>query len=176
MSKVGILALQGSFVEHSRILEKKGVEYRFIRTKDDLEDLTHLIIPGGESTTLRKLLEMYGMWKVLELRIKNQELRIMGTCAGAILCRYLGMDIEICRNGYGAQQSSFVADLDSKKFPNLEGVFIRAPRFISPGSKISILASYKNEPVLVEHGQFLAASFHPELSDELRVHEYFLSM
>lgn len=173
--KVGILALQGSFAEHAQILQQLKIGFIYVRTKEDLKDLTHLIIPGGESTTLRKLLETYGMWESLKLKVESGKLKVFGTCAGAILCQYLGMDVEICRNGFGAQQSSFVAPLDSKKFPELQGVFIRAPRFLSVGNDVEVLASFKNEPVLVQQGPFLALSFHPELCDEARIHEYFLN-
>lgn len=173
--KVGILALQGSFVEHAQILQKLKVDFIYVRTKEDLQDLTHFIIPGGESTTLRKLLEAYRMWSVLESRIMNRELRVFGTCAGAILCQYLGLDVEICRNGFGAQQSSFIDSLDSEQFPELQGVFIRAPRFLSVGKGVKVLATFQKEPVLVEQGSFLALSFHPELCDEMRIHEYFFN-
>ena len=171
---VGVLALQGSFVEHARVLQRLGVDFGLVRTKDDLKSLTYLILLGGESTTLRKLLETYGMWEVIKSKIENENLKVFGTCAGAILCQGFGMDVEIARNGFGAQQDSFMTKLVSDVFPGLQGVFIRAPRFTSIGKEGSILATVKNEPVLVEQDNFLAGSFHPELSGEVRIHEYFL--
>ncbi|MCF7917938.1 pyridoxal 5'-phosphate synthase glutaminase subunit PdxT [Candidatus Gracilibacteria bacterium] len=186
--KVGILALQGSFAEHASLLRGMGRDFVLVRSLEDLQDITHLIIPGGESTTMVKLLKSFHMWELLERRMKKEELRILGTCAGAILCSYLGMDIDVDRNGYGAQQESFSAELESKQFPNLRGVFIRAPRFkikshpqnnppsppLFKGGGIKVLAMYKGEPVMVEQGNFLALAFHPEIAGEKRIHEYFL--
>ena len=172
---IGILALQGSFAEHANILKKLKVKYIFVRTKEELEKTTHLIIPGGESGTIDKLLHTFKMWEMLEKRIKKNDLRIFGTCAGAILCTRLGLNISVTRNGFGAQQDSFVADLQSDLFPNLQGVFIRAPRFTKIKNEVKILAMYNNEPVLVSEKNFLAASFHPEILEETRIHEYFLN-
>mgnify|MGYP000937334257 CR=1 FL=1 len=172
MKKVGILALQGSFAEHAKILEQLSQKYIFVRSKQDLENITHLIIPGGESTTLEKLLWEFDMWG----HLKNKKLNIFGTCAGAILCQKLGLDIEIERNAYGAQQASFIAELDSKIFKKLQGVFIRAPKFKVQNKKIKILAHYKQAPVLVQQNNFLVASFHPELRKDTRVHAFFLTL
>ena len=186
--KVGILALQGSFAEHGKVLDKLSVEYIWVRSLDDLKGLTHLIIPGGESTTMEKLLKEFGMWEELQLQItKNKErrtkskktriekpLRVFGTCAGAILCQKFGADVVIDRNAYGAQQESFATDLDSSEFKHLKGMFIRAPRIKKMGEEVSVLASDKKEPVLVENQNFLLAMFHPELVGESRIHEYFL--
>ncbi len=176
--KIGILALQGSFAEHAQILDKIGAEYVLVRDKEILSNITHLIIPGGESTTMTNLLQKFGMWEVLQLAIEKKELSILGTCAGAILISRLFPDCEFTveRNAYGGQQSSFVAELKSSKFSNLEGVFIRAPKIILNNNFIqqNILATYKDTPVLIEGDGFLAMSFHPELSEEIRVHEYFL--
>jgi len=168
--KIGILALQGSFAEHAKMLESLQQDFTFIKSKQDLKNITHLIIPGGESTTLEKLLHQNDMWQSLE----NKKLKIFGTCAGAILCQKLGMDIEIQRNAYGAQQASFITDLESERFSNLQGVFIRAPKMIN--KKAKILATFKQDPVLLEQDRFLACSFHPELNQETRIHEYFLSL
>lgn len=171
--KVGILALQGSFAEHGVVLDKIKQPFVLVKTKQDLEGLTHLIIPGGESTTLEKLLKKSGLWEELEKKIKKKELKFFGTCAGAIIFSKLGMDLQVERNGYGAQQNSFVEKLESEMFPELGGVFIRAPRFkVQKNSKI--LARMGNEPVLIEQDKFLTSSFHPELIGETRVHEYFL--
>lgn len=172
--KVGILALQGSFAEHGHVLGRLSVDFIWVRTTEDLENLTHLIIPGGESTTMVKLLKMYGMWEVLKDQIETGDLRIFGTCAGAILCQYLGMDIEVERNAYGAQQGSFVDALESETFENLQGTFIRAPKFARYDKGVKVLAAHKDEPVLLEQGPFLSATFHPELTEENRIHAYFL--
>jgi len=172
MKKIGILALQGSFSEHAKMLASLKQKFVFVRSKQDLENITHLIIPGGESTTLEKLLKDFNIWKLLE----NKKINIFGTCAGAILCQKLGMDIEIERNAYGGQQSSFIADLDSELFTELEGVFIRAPKLKVENKKIKILAQFQSQPVLLQQDHFLVASFHPELSGDARVHKYFLGL
>ena len=170
--KVGILVVQGSFAEHANILEKLGVDFSLVRDLKSFEGVTHLIIPGGESTAMRRLLEADGLWGELESRIKNQEVRILGTCAGAILSEQFGAGVSVVRNAYGAQQDSFSATLKSEKFPDIKGVFIRAPRFKKVEGEV--LATFENEPVLVEDGNFLLAAFHPELAGETRVHAYFL--
>jgi len=181
LKRVGILALQGSFVEHAEILKKLKQEFILVKTKQDLEDLTHLIIPGGESTTLEKLMRQNGMWEGIEGRMKNVEcrieskkLKIFGTCAGAILCAKLGVDIEVDRNGYGAQKDSFEAELESEIFSELKGIFIRAPKF-KVGKMSIVLANFNDQPVLVEQDNFLVCSFHPELVGETRIHKYFLN-
>ena len=116
------------------------------------------------------------MWKVLEKKLNENKIRIFGTCAGAIICQKLGMNIQIDRNAYGAQQESFIDKLNSKLFPNLTGVFIRAPRVLSTGKNTEILATWNKEPVLIKQKNFLAATFHPELSNETRIHQYFLNI
>lgn len=174
---VGILALQGSFVEHAEVLKKMGVNYVLVRDKKSLEGITHLIIPGGESTTMTKLLTKFGMWDFLVQQITEKKINIFGTCAGAILISRLFPDagFTVERNAYGGQQGSFVTVLASDLFPASEGVFIRAPRIIvEDSSKLEILASYGETPVLVKGDGFWAMSFHPELSDEGRIHQAFL--
>lgn len=176
---IGILAIQGSIIEHEKILQKLHVDYSLVRSKEQLQNLTHIIIPGGESTTMTKLLKDFDMWDVLNEKIsvpsgKNKKLKVFGTCAGAILLSKFGMDIKVERNGYGAQLDSFSADLVSKQFPNLKGIFIRAPRFTSHGSDVKVLVTHDNEPVLLEQENMLASSFHPELAHETRIHEWFL--
>lgn len=175
---IGILALQGSFAEHAKILEKIGVDFVLVRDKEVLETITHLIIPGGESTTMTKLLKQFGMWEILEQRIFEKKIKILGTCAGAILISKLIPDCDfiVKRNAYGGQQSSFVATLKSEKFTDLEGVFIRAPKITLNNNfdQEEVLALYKDTPVLIEGESFIAMSFHPELSNEVRIHEYFL--
>ncbi|MBT3538509.1 pyridoxal 5'-phosphate synthase glutaminase subunit PdxT [Candidatus Parcubacteria bacterium] len=174
MKKIGILAIQGSVIEHEKILKKLNADYYLVRTKEDLSSLTHLIIPGGESTTMEKLLRTYNIWDILQEKINVKSLNVFGTCAGAILLSKLGMDIEIERNGFGSQLHSFYADIESDKFQNLKGVFIRAPKFTSHSNDVIVLATYNDEPVLLEQNNMLACGFHPELNDEVRIHEWFL--
>lgn len=177
-TKIGILALQGSFAEHAKILERIGMEFVFVRDAESLESITHLIIPGGESTTMENLLKTFGMWTLLAQRTKQRKIKILGTCAGAILIAKLFPDCGfiVQRNAYGSQQSSFVDNLELTVFENLEGVFIRAPKLILNNNfdQEKVLASYEGTPVLIEGGGFIAMSFHPELSDETRIHRYFL--
>ena len=173
--KVGILALQGSFAEHGHVLKRLEVDFIWVRTLEELESVSHLIIPGGESTTMVKLLKMFDMWEVLKSRLESDDLKLFGTCAGAILCQYLGMDIEVERNAYGAQQGSFVGTLESEFFSEIPGTFIRAPKFSHHGASVKVLASHQDQPVLLEDGPFLAATFHPELTEENRIHKYFLN-
>jgi 5'-phosphate synthase pdxT subunit len=185
MKKVGILALQGSIVEHEKMLASLDVHFISVRTREDLEQVTHLIIPGGESSTLQLLLEQKGMWNMFVKRTgaipnqvrndnKQESLKVFGTCAGAILCARAGAKFEVDRNGFGAQQNSFIAPLDSQPFPDMTGVFIRAPRFKNIDASVEVLATFENEPVLLRDRNFLCASFHPELSGEQRIYEYFL--
>lgn len=172
--KVGVLALQGSIVEHEKMLASMDIASLSVRTRKDLESVTHLIIPGGESSTLQLLMEQKDMWAVFQSRVKNESFKVMGTCAGAILCARVGANVEVDRNGFGAQQHSFIASLQSDIFPQLEGVFIRAPRFKNIDTSVEILARFEEEPVLIRDRNFLLASFHPELNGEKRIYEYFL--
>lgn len=173
---VGILSIQGSFAEHADILKKIGVPFVFVRSKKELLPITHLIIPGGESTAITKLLKDFGMCEILKEKIKDNKIKIFGTCAGAIICQELGMNIKVRRNGYGNQQESFVDKLNSKIFPNLTGVFIRAPRITSIEKDVKVLATFNNEPILVQQNNFLVSTFHPELYGETRIHKLFLKM
>lgn len=178
MKKVGILALQGSFAEHGEMLQLCETDFVWVKTKENLKSITHLIIPGGESTTLLKLLNLFGLWADLESRVQHRDLQILGTCAGAILCEKLGMPIEIERNAYGAQQASCVTKLQSEVFPDLNGVFIRAPKIKiveTSHCNVSILAKKEEAPVMVEWENFIALSFHPELSKSVDIYKYFLA-
>ena len=114
--RAGVLAIQGSFAEHGEVLRRMGMDFIWVRSRTDLEGMTHLIIPGGESTTMEKLLREYEMWELLKSQTKKGSLKVFGTCAGAILCQKLGMPISIQRNAYGSQQHSFSAELKSKLF------------------------------------------------------------
>lgn len=173
--RVGVLAIQGSVVEHMKVLQQLNTDPALVRDRTSLAEVSHLVIPGGESTTLQLLLEKYGLWSLLRRRIQSGDLKLFGTCAGAILCSRLGAGWEVDRNGFGAQQQSFSAVLDSDTFSNLRGVFIRAPQFKNIHSRCDVLATFENEPVLLHDGPFLAASFHSELSGDVRLHEFFLN-
>ena len=157
------------------MLVEMGVGFISVRTKEELASVSHLIMPGGESTVLQLLMQQKDMWELFETRAEGGDLKIFGTCAGAILCSRVGAKFEVARNGFGAQQSSFIDTLDSEEFPELGGVFIRAPRFENIDSSVEVLATFEDEPVLLRDRNFLAASFHPELSGEKRVYEYFLA-
>jgi len=190
MKRVGVLALQGDFEAHGRALACAGAEPVLTRTASDLDGLDGLVIPGGESTTMLKLMKAEGM--VGPLVEFGQKRPIFGTCAGAILLASevthpaqpsLGlMDLTVERNAYGRQIDSRVThvtpepDFAQRTQPgDLEAVFIRAPIIRRVGAKAKVLAAYQGDPVLVEQGRHLVATFHPELSSDMRVHELFIS-
>src|SRR5690348_8036608 len=190
MQKVGVLALQGDFEAHAHALARAGATPVEVRNASDLDDLAGLVIPGGESTTMLKLMNLEGMVEPLVEFGKKRP--IFGTCAGAILLAsevshppqqsLALMDIAVERNAYGRQIDSRVARLTPEpEFKqrtgagDLEAVFIRAPIIRRVGSQARVLASYQGDPVLVEQGRHLVATFHPELGSDSRVHELFLS-
>jgi len=181
--RVGVLALQGDFQAHQQALERAGAEAVEVRTAADLENVEGLVIPGGESTTMVKLLEREKL--LYPLREFGRRRPIFGTCAGAILLATevanaaqssLGlMDMQVERNAYGRQLDSRIAHLDPQGMDGgLEAVFIRAPIIRRVGKDVKVLATYEGDPVLVEQGRHLAATFHPELTDDTRVHLRFL--
>jgi 5'-phosphate synthase pdxT subunit len=174
--KIGVLALQGNFREHAAMLRRLGAEVVEVRLPEELEGLDGLVVPGGESTAIMRLMRLYGLDEALR-RFAGP---ILGTCAGMILVdrAHLGLaDLEVDRNAYGRQVSSFEADLALKGDERpLRGVFIRAPRVADWGDEVDVLASHDGEPVLVRDGRILLASFHPELTDDTRVHERFLEL
>lgn len=174
--RIGVLAVQGNFREHIAALRSLGVEAVEVRKPEELQDLDGLVIPGGESTAIARLMGLYGLEEALR-RFKGP---VFGTCAGMILLdrRHFGLvDLEVERNAYGRQVASFEADLDlADGGPPLRGVFIRAPRIKRSGPEVEVLAELEGEPVLLREGRFLVASFHPELTDDLRVHERFLDL
>jgi 5'-phosphate synthase pdxT subunit len=189
MKKVGVLSLQGDFAAHGDSLARAGAEPVFVRDPEQLAGIDGLVIPGGESTTMLKLLRFEGWMDKLEEFGRTKP--IFGTCAGAILLakdvsnpaqESLGlMDIGVERNAYGRQVDSRVTSLDPapdfarRTAPGkLEAVFIRAPIIRRVGDGATVLASYAGDPVLVEQGRHLAATFHPELTGDVRVHELFL--
>ena len=174
--RIGVLALQGAFREHAAALRKLGAEAVEVRLPDELAGLDGLVIPGGESTTIMRLAELYG----LEAAIRSYRGPIFGTCAGMIVLdreHWDVADLEVDRNAFGRQVRSFEADvqLSGDEIP-LRGVFIRAPRIRDAGTEVEVLGELDGEPVLVRDGRLLLASFHPELTDDLRVHELFLQM
>jgi len=184
--KIGVLAIQGDVREHIRHTERAGAEAIEVRLPRDIEQTDGLIIPGGESTTIGMLMAEYGLIDVLKMRVSNGHYPIYGTCAGLILLSRdvvgksparLGLvDIEASRNAYGRQVSSFEVGLDipilgEGSFP---AVFIRAPKIQRLGPQVTPLAFYQGDVVMAEEGPFLVSSFHPEMSSDIRIHQYFL--
>jgi 5'-phosphate synthase pdxT subunit len=174
--RIGVLAVQGNSREHAAVLRRLGAEPVEVRKADQLDGLDGLIIPGGESTAIGRLMRIYG----LEEAIRRFTGPVLGTCAGMILLGrdHLGLvDVAVRRNAFGRQVASFEADLEleGEEGP-LPGVFIRAPRVEDVGPEVEVLAELDGEPVLLREGRFLVASFHPELTDDTRVHERFLEL
>ena len=174
--RIGVLAIQGDFREHASVLRRLGAHPVEVRKPEELEGLDGLVIPGGESTAIMRLARIYG----LEEALRSFDRPVFGTCAGMILLGrdQLGlMDVSVRRNAYGRQVASFEADLElAGQSEPLHGVFIRAPRVAATGPEVEVLAELEGEPVLLREGRFLVASFHPELTDDARVHELFLDM
>jgi 5'-phosphate synthase pdxT subunit len=181
--RIGVLALQGDFAAHIAILEQLGVEARPVRDPADLDQLDGLVIPGGESTTMLRLMERNGLSAALAAFVAERP--TFGTCAGVILlarevthpeqATFGVLDITVERNGYGRQVDSFVAPVEAPTLGDpVEGVFIRAPRLRRVGTGVTVLGFAGGEPVLVEEGHLLGAAFHPELTGDSRVHRYFL--
>ena len=182
---VGVLALQGDFYLHKKQLLTLGVDVIEVRTPEDLEQCQGLIIPGGESTTLVKLLKNIGLFE--KLPTFNKQWPIFGTCAGCILVSkevanhpvdsLKLIDITTERNAYGRQIDSFVDDVTvnvNSRSEKIEGVFIRAPKIVRVSDSVNILGYHNEEVVLVENESVLAATFHPELSEDTLIHRYFL--
>jgi 5'-phosphate synthase pdxT subunit len=178
--KIGVLALQGDFAAHSKVLREIGAEAVEVRSPSQMDLVDALIIPGGESTTMLKLIQEEGFAAPIK-RFAESGKPIMGTCAGAILlARHVTgpeqpslslIDIGVERNAYGRQVDSFIAMADSLLGDEpMEAVFIRAPRIIRTGPHVRTLATVAGEPVLVQSGNIIAATFHPELSGDRRVH------
>jgi pyridoxal 5'-phosphate synthase pdxT subunit len=184
--RIGILAVQGDYEAHARMLDRLGADYEFVRTPQEAAQVDAMILPGGESSTMLKFLQEEN----LEAPLRNLAARggaFFGTCAGAILLARevrgpaqasLGLaDLAITRNAYGRQLSSEVRQAPSKLKPEpLELVFIRAPIIDELGPEVEVLASDRGRPVLVRQGKILIATFHPELTGDTTVHEYFLKL
>src|SRR5918996_3347561 len=158
------------------MLRRLGADVVEVRLPEQLEGLDGLVVPGGESTAIVRLIRLYG----LEEAIRSFAAPVFGTCAGMILLdrNHLGLvDVEVERNAYGRQVASFEADLElAGEAEPLRGVFIRAPRLRAIGQEVEVLAELDGEPVLLRQGRFLVASFHPELTDDTRVHQLFLNL
>jgi 5'-phosphate synthase pdxT subunit len=179
--RVGVLALQGDFEAHQRALQRAGAEAVQVRTTDDLAGLQGLVIPGGESTTMLRLLHAANLMQ--PLKEFGETRPIYGSCAGAILLAtdvinpsqesLKLIDIGVQRNGYGRQLDSRVVRIPTDA-GEMEAVFIRAPIILRVGKEAKVLATYNGDPVLVEQGRHLVSTFHPELTDDTRVHEMFL--
>jgi len=172
--RIGVLALQGNFREHAAMLRRLGADVVEVRKREQLEGLDGLVVPGGESTTFMRLMRLYG----LDEAVRSFGGPVFGTCAGMIVLDrgHLGlMDLDVDRNAYGRQVASFEADLHlAGDEEPLRGVFIRAPRVRDRGADVEVVAELDGEPVLLRQGRFLVASFHPELTEDTRVHELFL--
>lgn len=186
---IGILALQGDFLEHSKVLQSTGVTSQLVKLPEDLADLNGLIIPGGESTTIGKLAAAYGL--IEPLREFGREHAIMGTCAGAIFLSKNAeldqpllnlMDIQVERNAFGRQVDSFEIDLAAPFLQNgndqpFQAVFIRAPIIESVTGDAQVLLKLPDGRIIAaRQGKLLATSFHPELTDDPRFHQYFVEI
>lgn len=177
---VGVLALQGAFAAHARVLRELGVEPREVRVPADLDGLDGLIIPGGESTTMTLGIEREGLAEPLRA-LARAGTPVFGTCAGLIMLdrNHLGiMDTVAERNAFGRQVHSFEEDLriDGIEGPPVRAVFIRAPWVAEHGEAVEVLAAVDGHPIAVQQGNLLAISFHPEISGERRLHERFLAL
>ncbi len=175
--RIGVLDMQGSVEEHVESLRRAGVTPVRVKTVADLANLDGLIMPGGESTTIGMLCEMYGLREAIVAAVRGG-MPVYGTCAGAILLAKWGiLDIDVDRNAYGSQIESFDTEITCSEISGgpVRAIFIRAPRFTRVGKKATVLAEHMGDPVLVRQDRILASSFHPELTGDDRVHEYFLS-
>ncbi|MER3501959.1 MAG: hypothetical protein IMHGJWDQ_000650 [Candidatus Fervidibacter sp.] len=185
--RIGVVAIQGDFAEHMAMLQRLNVEPVKVRLPQDLEGLDGVIIPGGESTTIGIVGTRYGLLDALRERVE-EGLPVFGTCAGAILLaktilesdqpRIGVLDIVINRNAYGRQKDSFEANILVPRLGEVpvRGVFIRAPVIEAVGPEVEALAELDEKPVLVQQGHIVAATFHPELTDDTRLHRYFLRL
>ena len=185
--KVGVLGLQGDVREHVRALTSAGATPVVVKKAEELAEVQGLVLPGGESTTIGKLLDRFGILAPLRERAENG-FPLYGTCAGLILMaaevvgghdaphRLGTLDVSVRRNAYGRQVDSFETDLETENLGVLRGVFIRAPSIERVGGAVEVLARYEDQPVLVRQGSMLASSFHPEMAGEDKVHSLFLEL
>ncbi len=184
--KIGVLALQGAVQAHASVLEKLGIESVAVRRASDLSSLSGIILPGGESTTMIHLLKLNALWEPLKDFIETRP--TWGVCAGSILLAkevahpaqvsFGVMDISVERNAFGRQNESFISALrPTQHWPQdepLEGIFIRAPRIRKLGPSVRTLLEWHDESVMVEEAHLLASTFHPELTEQVSVHQYFI--
>lgn len=185
---VGVLALQGAFAKHIEVIKSLGITAKEVRYPKDLEECNGLIIPGGESTTMTKQMEVVGLReKIISFAARKP---IFGTCAGLILMSrevqgnsiipFGVLDVAVERNAFGRQADSFRADIEinlpQMRMKSVPAFFIRAPRIRECGSEVKVLARYEDEPILIQQGFHLGATFHPELSNDPTIHKYFLSL
>lgn len=184
MKKIGVLALQGAVREHVQMLKKLGCETVTVMRVEDLAGLDGLVLPGGESTTMRKLLDRYELLEPIR-SLANKGLPMFGTCAGLILLardvvdyepHLAVMDVKVARNSYGRQVDSFESLLHIKGIgDDIPAIFIRAPHIVTVGEQVEILAIYDEKIVLARDGHILGCSFHPELTDDTRIMAYFIN-
>lgn len=184
MKRVGVLALQGAVREHVRMLEALGCQTVLVKHKEQLEGLDGLILPGGESTTMRKLLDRYELMEPIR-SLAQKGVPIFGTCAGLILLakevvdhdpHLAVMDVVVARNSYGRQVDSFEVNLNIQAIGEaIPAVFIRAPHIVSVGEGVEVLAEHDGKIVLARDGHLLGCSFHPELTTDLRIVKYFVT-
>jgi pyridoxal 5'-phosphate synthase pdxT subunit len=174
--RIGVLAVQGDFREHAAMLGRLGAEVVEVRKPEQLDGLDGLVVPGGESTAFMRLMRLYGLAEAL----RRFDGPVFGTCAGMIVLSrsHLGLvDIEVQRNAFGRQKASFETDLAVEGVDEpVRAVFIRAPWIVDAGPQVEVLAEVDGHPVLAREGRFLVAAFHPELTDDTRVHEQFLEI
>ncbi|WP_138419197.1 pyridoxal 5'-phosphate synthase glutaminase subunit PdxT [Aquibacillus sediminis] len=186
MLKIGVLGLQGAIEEHIRSIEATGAEGIIIKKKEQLDEVDGLILPGGESTTMRRLIDQYDFFEAL-VSFGERGKPIFGTCAGLILLAndIVGQDdahlklmnMKVQRNAFGRQKDSFEAKLDIKGVAEqFEAVFIRAPYIAEVGNDVEVLATYNDSIVAAKQGSLLCSSFHPELTDDHRLTAYFVNM
>ncbi|MCZ0702199.1 5'-phosphate synthase pdxT subunit [Natronobacillus azotifigens] len=186
MTKVGVLGLQGAVREHVRSIEASGAEALVVKKVEQLAEIDGLILPGGESTTMRRLINQYGFLSPLQ-QFGKEGKPIFGTCAGLILLAneiagqdqpHLGlMDMKVERNAFGRQRESFETSLKiTGVADDFEAVFIRAPYIVSVGDEVEVLATYQDAIVSAKQGHFLCSAFHPELTNDHRLTQFFVKM
>lgn len=186
--RVGVLALQGAFEAHQHVLRGLGAESTQVRTPSDLELVDALVMPGGESTTMSHLLQTCGLFDAIDSRLQ-QGMPVFGTCAGMILLAkgvldgrsdqrsFSAIDIDVRRNAYGRQIDSFETDITVDGLAeDFHAVFIRAPQISRIGSEVEVLARHKESAVLARQGSVMVASFHPELTNDARIHSMFIGL